>query len=242
MGRAVGQDLSQSARKIIMVDVKTENTGVDAMADSKRIISVQIGDAAKQDLYYADANVGDRSLFQAAIRIRMLIAQGCLLAGYNLKEFEVPVLKRFLALPVPSANALDLRDLEGVKKLQQETGKPFLELEEVCRECGIPVEHNRPLNEKAEALKEKPEIQAQANEAAKQLEAKGWTAASSVNYALERIATGHAVLEAYQEFVQRDGAGDSLYYKYAVGDVLCEHLLLPVLQQPTAPRPASPPI
>ena len=242
----MGQDhrltLAQDVRKTIIIDVKTENTGADAVADTRRIISVQIGDTAKQDLYYADANVGDRSLFQAVIRIRMLIAQGSLLAGYNLKELEVPLLKRFLALSIPGANVLDLRDFDGVKGVQQKTGKSFLELEEVCREYGIPVEHNRALSQKAEALKKEPEIQAQANEAAKQLEAKGWTSDASIKYALGRIATGHAVLEAYQEFVQRDGAGDSLYYKYAVGDVLCEHLLLQVLQQPTAPRPASPPI
>lgn len=231
--------MAQNVRKTVIIDIKTENTGADAMADSKRIISVQIGDPAKQDLYYADANVGERSLFQAAIRIRMLIAQGYLFAGYNLKEFEVPLLRRFLALPIPGANVLDLRDFDGVKRLQQKTGKASLELEEVCREYGIPVEHKRQMDEKVEALKKKPEILAQANEAAKQLAAKGWTTDYSIKYALESISSGHAVLESYEEFVQKGGAGDSLYYKYAVGDVICEHLLLQALQRPSTPAPAS---
>jgi len=232
--------LAQDARKTTIIDIKTENTGADFMADNRRIISIQIGDSARQDLYYADASVGDRSLFQGVIRIRMLIAQGCVLAGYGLKGFEVPLLKRFLAVTIPEANTLDLRDMDGVKRLQQKTGRALLELEEVCSEYGIPADHRRLMDEKAEPLKKRQEILAQANEAAKQLVAKGWNSDSSLKYALDTIVTGHAVLESYEEFVQKGGAGDTLFHKYAVGDVVCEHRLLQALQQPSAPTSASP--
>jgi hypothetical protein len=232
--------LAQDARKTTIIDIKTENTGADFMADNRRIISIQIGDSARQDLYYADASVGDRSLFQGVIRIRMLIAQGCVLAGYGLKGFEVPLLRRFLAVTIPEANTLDLRDMDGVKRLQQKTGRALLELEEVCSEYGIPADHRRLMDEKAEPLKKRQEILAQANEAAKQLVAKGWNSDSSLKYALDTIVTGHAVLESYEEFVQKGGAGDTLFHKYAVGDVVCEHRLLQALQQPSAPTSASP--
>ena len=179
-------------------------------------------------------------MFQGVIRIRMLIAQGCVLAGYGLKGFEVPLLRRFLAVTIPEANTLDLRDMDGVKRLQQKTGRALLELEEVCSEYGIPADHRRLMDEKAEPLKKRQEILAQANEAAKQLVAKGWNSDSSLKYALDTIVTGHAVLESYEEFVQKGGAGDTLFHKYAVGDVVCEHRLLQALQQPSAPTSASP--
>jgi polysaccharide pyruvyl transferase WcaK-like protein len=234
--------LAQEARKTTIIDVKTENSGADLMADNRRIISIQIGDSTRQELYYADASVGERSLFQAVIRIRMLISQGCVLAGYGLKGFEVPLLKRFLAVTIPEANALDLRDMDSVKRLQQKTGKASLDLSEVCSEYGIPADHRRLMDEKAEPLKKKPEILAQANEAAKQLVAKGWNSDSSLKYALDTIANGHAILESYEEFVQKGGAVDTLFHKYAVGDVACEHRLLQALQQHSTPTSASPPV
>jgi len=39
----------------LVIDIETENTGADLIADSKRIISVQIGNSTNQELYYADA-------------------------------------------------------------------------------------------------------------------------------------------------------------------------------------------
>jgi hypothetical protein len=233
--------LAQDVRKTTIIDVKTENIGADVMADNRRIISIQIGDSTRQDLYYADASVGERSLFQAIIRVKMLILQGYVLAGYDLKGFEVPLLKRFLAVTIPEANTFDLRDMDSVKRLQQKTGKASLELSEVCSEYRISADHKRLMDEKAEPLKKKQEILVQANEAAKELVAKGWSSDSSLKYALDTIATGHAILESYEEFVQKGGAGDTLFHKYAVGDVVCEHRLLQALQRPSTPTSASPP-
>lgn len=232
--------MAQDVRKPVIIDAEMENTGADAIADNRRVISVQIGDSARQDLYYADASVGERGLFQVAIRVRMLVSQGYLFAGYNIKELEVPFLRRFLGVTIPEANVLDLRDMEGVKKLQLKTGKSTLELDEVCGEYGIAADHKRPMAEKADLIKKKPEIVAQANEAAQQLVAKGLDPGSAQKHALDRIAMGHAILEAYDEFVQRNGAADTLFHRYAVGDVVYEHRLLQALQQPTAPRPANP--
>jgi len=204
------------------------------MSDNRRVLSVQIGDSTKQELYYADASTGDRSLFQVPVRVGRLASQGCIFAGYNIKAFEVNFLRKFLGVRIQDTSVVDLREMDAVKKLQEKTGKAFLELEEVCSAYGISTDHRRLLDEKVELLKKKPEILAQANEAAKQLEAKGWTPDSSLKSALDRIATGNAVLESYQEFVQKNGAEDSVFYKYAVGDVICEHRLLQALQQGTA--------
>jgi len=232
--------LAQNARKIVLVDLETENTGMDAMADSRRIISIQIGDSTRQDLYYADASVGERSLLQASIQVRMLIKQGYVFAGYNVKGFEVPILKKYLGLTIPEVNVMDLRDMEGVKRLQQETGKKVLELKEVCSAYGILPDHRRPMDEKAELIKKKPEVLAQANEAARELVAKGWNSESSLKYALDTMAAGRAMLESYEEFVQKGGATDTLFHKFAVGEVIYEHRLLQALQQPTEPSPANP--
>ena len=223
--------MAQSGRKTVIIDVEMENTGAEVVDDSRRIISVQIGDSTKQDLYYAEASVGERSLFQVPVRVNMLMSQGCVFAGYNIKRFELNFLKKFLGVTIPESSVLDLRDMNGVTKLQRRTGKALLELDEVCSEYGIPADHKRLMDEKAEPFKKKPEILAQANEAAQQLVAKGWSPDSSLKYALDMVANGHAVFESYEEFVQKGGAEDTLFHKYAVGDVICEYQLLQALQQ-----------
>ncbi len=211
----------------LVIDIETENTGADIMNDNKRIISVQIGDSTKQDLYYADASDSARSLSQVPLRVKSLVSQKYVFAGYNLKGFDLPFLKQFLGIEIPEANVLELRDMDGVRKLQQRTGKRSYRLEEVCREYGIVTEHKRLMDEKDEPFKRRPDILAQADVAAKRLvEEKGWGLDFSLKYTLDKIAGGHAILDSYKEFVQKDGAKETLFHRYAVGDVICEHQLM----------------
>jgi DNA polymerase III epsilon subunit-like protein len=210
-----------------VIDIETENTGADVMADNKRIISVQIGDSTSQELYYADARNPSLSTSQVPQRIRTLIAEGNVLAGYNLKGFDLQFLKKFLGVEIPEVNVLEIGEMDGVKKLKQRTGKRFYKLEELCKEYGIPADHKRQMDERAGPFKRTSEVQALAENAARKLvEEEGWT----FNFALEKklgtISIGRAIYDSYLEYVQKDGAKETLFHRYAVGDVICEHQLM----------------
>jgi len=236
--------LALNANKMVIIEVVTENTGADVMADNKRVLAVVMGDSTKQDLFYADANEGDRSLFGAAMQINALIAKNYVLAGHNVKGYELQFLRRFLNLNIPEYMTLDLRDLDGVIELQQRPEKPVFKLEDVLAEYKIPLDHRRPIDEKAELLKKKPELIAQADAAAQQLaSSKGWSQEFSRQYALNNMATGQAILESYEEFVQKGGSSDTAFFKYAAGDVIAEHKLIEALRKPkaaTSPKAAPP--
>ena len=223
--------MSQYGGKTVVIDLIMENTGVDPVADSKRIISAQIGDSTGQEVYYTEAPDGPHSLFGLALRVNTLVARNHFFAGYDIKRLERPFLSKFLALAIPEVNVLDLRDIEGVASLRQSTARSF-ELDELCRAYGISMEHRRGISEKAETIKKRPEIRAKAASLAPQLAAKeGRTLEQSLQQALDRIATGQAVVEAYDEFVQSGGSHESAFYKYATGNVVCENSLLQALSK-----------
>ncbi len=210
-----------------------ENTGADPIGDSRRIISVQVGDSSKQDIFYAEANTGDQSLFGALMQINSFIAKNWSFVGFNLKGLELYFLRRFLNVSIPEYMVFDLRDQEGVMKLQQRPERPVFKLEEVLSEYKIPLDYRLPIEANAELVKKRPEVVTQADEAAKQLAAsKGWSPEFSRQYALNNIATGTAIKEAYDEFVQKAGAKDTVFYKYASGDIIAEHSLLEALRKP----------
>lgn len=219
--------LTQNSRETVVIDIETENTGADIMADNKRIISVQIGDSTKQELYYADAHNPSLSTSQVAQRVKTLIGEGNVFAGYYLKGFDLPFLKQFLGVEIPEANTLEITEMDGVKKLQQRTGRRSYKVEDVCKEYGIPADHKRMMDERAEPFKKRPEVLALADTAARQLVAdKGWSYDFSLNYKLDKIAGGRAIYDSYLEFVRKDGAKDTLFHQYAVGDVICEYQLM----------------
>lgn len=105
-------------------------------------------------------------------------------------------------------------------------------LEGVCRECGIEVNHKHKMKEKAEKYKTRKAIRDQAYVAAKDLvKNKGWSFDFSYKYALNKIAGGNAIFDAYQDFVNSGGQKDTLFYEYAIGDVICESRLLKIVKQ-----------
>ena len=225
--------MAQSSGKTVFLDVIMENTGADPIGDSKRIMSVQIGDSSKQDVFYAESNTGDQSLFGALMQVNSLVAKNYTFVGHNLKGMELYFLRRFLNVSIPEYMVLDLRDQEGVMKLQQRPEKPLFKLEEVLSEYKIPLDYRLPIDANAELIRKKPEIVAQADEAAKLIStSKGWSPEFSRQYALNNIATGTAIKEAYDEFVQKAGAKDTIYYKFATGDIVAEHKLLEALRKP----------
>jgi hypothetical protein len=213
--------------KKLVIDIETENTGTDIMADNKRIISVQVGNSAKQELYYDDSNDKSRSLTAAKSRISSLLSEGVVFAGYNVKGFDVPLLKKFLGVEIPDENLLELYETEKVAKLCQLKNRRTLKLEEVCEGLKIDARHKQEMNHEAEKYKTRPDIVKRAQVAAKDIvNHKGWGLDFSYNYALEKLAGGNAIYDSYLKFVERDGSSDTLFHRYAVGDIISEYRLL----------------
>ncbi len=223
--------MAQVGGNTVIIDVITENTGPDVL-DIRRIISVQMGDSSKQDVFHAEANDGAHSLFGVALQVNALVARGSVFAGYDIKQFELPLLKRFLGLTIPGYRVVDLKDLKGVVALQSKATGPILRLDDVCREYKVSLEYKLAIEQKAEAIKKNAETVAKADAAAQHLAAsKGWTPEFARQYALDSISSGQAVLESYNEFVEKKGSRDTIFYRYAAGQVTCEHSLLVALSK-----------
>lgn len=223
---------SRHTLNLIVLDIETENTGADIMKDNKQIISVQIGNDTHQELYYADSKEAQYALDRVKPRIASLISQGYTFAGYNIENFDIPLLKQFLGIEISESNMLELSRTDGVVRLKNKLGRRSLRVEEVFREFGINADHKRRMNEKAEQYKKRPDIKEQAQIAAAHLvESKRWSRDFSFKHALDKIAGGHAIFNAYNEFVQKGGSKDTLFYEYAIGDVICEFQLLKILNR-----------
>ena len=210
-----------------IIDIETENTGTDIMEDNKRILSVQIGDDTIQNLYWADSKDPQWTLESAKKEIASLLSQGVIFSGYNIKGFDIRFLKQFLGVEIPEANILDVCQSP---KITQFTGKNKARLEEACAACGVKVTHKQRMNEKAKKYKSmeahKDKALAKANEL---VENRGWSQDFSYNYALDKVAGGNAIYDAYLEFVKSGGQKDTLFYEYAIGDVISEYQLLKAL-------------
>jgi hypothetical protein len=212
-----------------IIDIETENTGADIMEDNKRILSVQIGDDVAQNLYWADSKDPQWTLDSAKKEIELLLSQGVIFAGYNVKSFDVRFLKQFLGMEIPESNILDICLCQS-QKLTQLTGKNKPRLEEACAACGVKVFHKQRMNEKAKKYKSIESVKNQALAKAKELvKNRGWSLDFSYNYALDKVTGGHAIYDAYKEFVERGGQKDTLFYEYAIGDVISEYQLLKAL-------------
>jgi hypothetical protein len=213
--------------KTLILDVETENTGHDIMADNKRIISVQIGNSTNQELWYADAPSHDRSLARAKERINGLIEGGTVFSGYNITGFDIPILEKFLDVKIPAKNLIELSKTDLVTNICRQRNRNTLRLEDICAHLGINSHHKDEMNQRAETYKTRPEIVLQAREAARDLASRrGWDLDFSLGYAVDKIAGGHAIFDSYKDFITSNGSEDTLFYRYAVGDVISEYKLL----------------
>lgn len=209
-----------------VIDIETENTGTDIMADNKRIISVQIGDDIKQDLYWVDSPNTQWNLESAKKEIASLLGQGVTFAGYNIIGFDLRFLKEFMDVEIPNSNLLDLC-MRHKPELSKLTGRNKPRLEEACSACGINVNHKKRMNELAEKYKTNDGFKEQASIKAKELVKNlGWSLDFSYKYALEKVAGGNAIYDSYLDFVKNNGTNNSLFYEYAIGDVISEYQLL----------------
>jgi len=71
----------------IVLDVETKNLGSDIMRDNEQLLSLQLGDATKQKLYYYDSKNPKLTLEIGKKQITILLSQGVVFAGYNIKGF-----------------------------------------------------------------------------------------------------------------------------------------------------------
>jgi hypothetical protein len=217
--------------KTLILDIETENTGSDIWKDNERIISVQIGDDSQQEFYYADSKNPLTKLDKVKTRIESLISQGYLLAGYNMK-FDTHNIKQFLKCDIPEENALELYHMDRFNERLRSLGRRYLRLEEACVEFGIQVTHKNEMNQKAEQYKVRPDIIDRAKKVAPKIAIKkGGTVEYAYNEAIKKIAGGYAILDAYNEFVTNGCSKDSLFYKYAIGDVICEFQLFKAINK-----------
>lgn len=213
-----------SMRMYIVLDVETKNLGADIMKDNEQLLSLQLGDATKQELYYYDSKEPKRTLATGEKRIASLLSQGVIFAGYNIKGFDIVMLKEFLGIEIPESKMLDLC---LSPRLIQFTNKSKMRMEEACKTCGVDASHKLKMNKRAEKFKAIQHIREKAEVKAKELvRIKDWSPDFSYNYVLDKIAGGHAIFEAYQEFVESGGRKDMFFYEYAIGDVISEYQLL----------------
>jgi len=204
--------------------------GADIDLDNKRIISVQIGDATNVELYYADSKHIEHGLPSARDRIAEMLSKGHVFTGYNIERFDIPNLAKFLEIQVPPSNFIDLSQTDIIKSLKRT--QALYKLEDVCQRLNIPVKHKHRMNEKAETYKTRQDILALADKEAPRIAAKrGGTVEFARKEAIGKIALGTAIFDSYKEFVGKEGSKDTLFYEYAIGDIVCEYRLFEVVKQ-----------
>ena len=214
--------------KYIVLDVETKNLGSDIMEDNERLLSIQLGDAHKQELYYADSKDPRWTLAMGEKQIAALSSQGYTFAGYNIMGFDTTMLKKFRGIEIPESKLFDICQSP---RLTQFTNKKRCRMEEACRMCGVDASHKPKMDKRAEKYLARQDIKEQAKVKAEDLvKNKGWDPDFAFKYVLEKIAGGHAIYETYVEFVENGGRKDAFFYEYAIGDVISEYNLLKALK------------
>ena len=210
----------------LAIDIETENTGFDIMKDNKRIISVQIGDDTKQNLYWADSKNPLWTLKSAEKEITSLLSQGVIFTGYNVKGFDIPFLKQFLGIEIPQSNILDICHTPDMKAFHNTNSDWTLEC--ACAKWFVNANHKQKMNAKTEQYKTRQDIIEKAKVGANEIrKTKSWlTPSAAYTKALNKVAGGNAIYDAYLEFVMSGGQENTLFYEYAVGDVVSEYQLL----------------
>lgn len=202
------------------------------MTDNSRVISIQLGDADNQKLYYADSSNPDNGLDESKKRIELLISEGYVFAGYSIKRFDVPLLKELMGIEIPEENVLELTHTTRFNDLLRNLGKRYLKLSDACIALGINADHKKRMDKKAEEYLTRQDILDKARtEAPAIAKKKGGSVEYAYNEAIQKLAGGYAIYDAYKEFVQTGGSEDTLFFEYAIGDIVCEYKLFKKLTE-----------
>lgn len=215
--------------KLIVLDIETENTGYDIMNHNKRIISIQLYDGNDCSIFYDGAD--KNTLAVGKFRLESLISQNYAFVGFNVRNFDVFFLNKFLGIQIPRNQILDIGEMPNMQHVREKLGKKKPRLEEICDGLGIDCSYKKMMNKLSVKFRDLPGVLAMAKEGSeKWVKELGWGQAFSYNLALDKIAGGMAILESFNEFA-RNGDINSLFYRYAMGDVFAEHQLFLKMQK-----------
>lgn len=216
--------VSESSNKYVVLDTETKNLGSDIMRDNEQLLTIQLGNSTKQELYYYDSRNPKLTLEIGKRRIESLLSQDVTFVGYYFKGFDIPMLGKFLGIDVPLSNVLELTETTRIRELHR-IDKNWT-MEHACANCGIEATHKKKMKELAEKYKTKPEIMKRASaDAEENTKKKGGTFQWWYEKMLSKLARGHAIWEAYSEFAESGGRRDTLFYEYAIGDIVATYEL-----------------
>ncbi|MGH9922078.1 MAG: ribonuclease H-like domain-containing protein [Nitrososphaerales archaeon] len=212
------------AIQIVTLDIETENTGFDIKEDNKRIISVQILDETDSRIYY-DGSYSN-NLEAARKDLRSMIQNENRFLGFNIRNFDIPFIKKFLGIEIPSSQIIDISEMTTMNEIRKRLGKRNPRLEEICKLVEVDCVHKELMHQRSLKFKQLPEVTQKAKEGATKWQNElGWGYDFSYNLALDRICGGMAIMEAFEDFVKSKGDPNSFFYKYAMGDVRIEYEL-----------------
>jgi len=209
--------------ELVTLDIETENTSHD-INDNKRIISVQMLVQDKPLLYYDGAPM--MNLHSAVEKLKSMIANRDSFVGFNVRNFDAPLIDRFLAVQIPSTQIIEITELPAMDFIRTSVRKPRPRLEEACNCLEIDCRHKEIINNRALKLKQDATVRKRAEEGAAILKReRGWTHDFCCQFALDKVCGGMAILDTFNEFVANGGNENSDFYKYAIGDVRVENAL-----------------
>jgi len=209
----------------IVIDIETENTGYDIMGDNKRILSVQTYNGNESVIYYEGSSTNDLS--DAKRFLEGQIEQGTKFVGFNVRNFDVRFIREFMKVDIPNSQIVDIGELKKTGDVKQKMGKQWPRLVEICDFLEIDCSHKNLMDDDSVKFKDLPDVIKLAKEGAEKMckEKSWWTYDDAYDRALNSISIGTAILKSFEDFVKSGGNADSLFYKYAIGDVISEYLL-----------------
>ncbi|MGI0016110.1 MAG: hypothetical protein ACREBU_22035 [Nitrososphaera sp.] len=216
--------------RFTVIDIETENTGYDVMNDNKRIISIQMYDSAEGTIFYDGSD--KNTIVAAKSTILSQIDQSYKFVGFNIRNFDAVFLNRFLGIEIPDELILEISEMPQMAKIRTRLGKKNPRLLDICKHLGIDCAHKKMMDDVSVKFRSLPDVIRIAKEAAEKLSKdRGWGYDFSYNMALDRIAGGMGILESFNDFVSKGGDTNSLFYRYAMGDVFTEHRLFEELRK-----------
>lgn len=221
--------------KLTVLDIETENTGYDIMKHNKRIISVQMFDGLEGSIFYDGSD--KNSIDAAKTNIKSKTDEGCKFVGFNIRNFDVPLIKEFLGIEIHSGQILEISEMPQMNIIREKIGKTRPRLVDVCDYLGVECSHKNLMDDLSMKLRSRPDVISLAKEGAEKfIKERGWSSDFSHKYAIEKVAGGMAILDSFNEFVRNGGNTNSLFYKYAMGDVFSEHQLFDTLTKMSNPK------
>ena len=208
----------------ITIDIETENTGCNIMEDNKRIISVQLFDGNNPKIFYDGSEYSN--LESAKKELNSLIDIGKSFVGFNIRNFDVPLITKFLGIKIPASQIIEISEMEKMNSVREHYGKKWPRLVDCCEFMDVECSHKGLMDKQSARLKKNPDVIIKAKEGAVTLQKRrGWTHDYAYNRALDFISGGMAILEAFNEFAGSKGDQNTIFYRYAVGDVFSENAL-----------------